>query len=119
MGYSLFHKQLCGIRFWHNADASTGFGVNVVNLSFAEIVAVFSAPTLILVPEYLFRAFTDASAVPEVRREVYPFLASICTGRTVKQAVRIWKGRIQQGDQVVFQHGLHLGILLVLTMAVL
>ena len=38
-------------------------------------------------------------------------------GRTGKQAVCIRKSGVQQGDQVVFQHGLYFGILLVLPVA--
>ena len=51
--------------------------------------------------------------------EIYPFLVSISTGRTVKQAICVWESLIQQGNQIVFQHSLHLGILPVLTIAVL
>ena len=77
---------------------STGLGVNVKSLSLAEVVAVFSAPSLVLVHEHFFRAFADASAVPEIRREVHPFLAAICAGWGVKQTVHAWKSGIQQGD---------------------
>src|SRR5699024_12280057 len=33
------------------------------------------------------------------------------------QAVCVWESGVQQGDQVVFQHGLYFGILLVLPVA--
>lgn len=57
--------------------------------------------------------------MPKLRYEIHPLLTSICTGRAVKQAICIWKGHIQQRNQIVLQHSLHLGILSVLAIAVL
>lgn len=86
---------------------------------FAEMVAVLFAPALVFVYKRFFRAFTDAFAMPELRHKVYPFLASIGAGGTAEQAVCVWKNSIQQGDQIVFQKSLYLGILPVLAVAVL
>ena len=90
-----------------------------MSLFLAEIVAVFSAPSLVLVLERLFRAITDVSAVPEICHKVHPFLAFVCADWTTKQTTRIRESGIQQGNQIVFQHGLHLIILPVLAVAVL
>ena len=40
--------------------------------------------------------------------------AAVRPGRARKQAVCVWKSGVEQGDQVVFEHGLNLGTLLVL-----
>ena len=55
--------------------------------------------------------------MPKLRHKVHPFLAAIGAGRTGKQAVCVWESGVQQGDQVILQHGLYFGILLVLPVA--
>ena len=47
--------------------------------------------------------------------KAYPFLAAIRPDRADKQAVCIRESGGEQGNQVVFEHGLHLGTLLVLS----
>ena len=56
--------------------------------------------------------------MPEGRDEIHPFLTSIGTGGAIEQSIDLREHGIQQGNQVVFQHGLHLGILLVVPVAV-
>ena len=92
-------------------------GINVQRLVFTEIVAVLLAPLLVLGGKGLLRQATDALAMPKSGDKVHPLLTAIGAGRTGKQAVCVWKSSIQQGDQVVFQHGLYFGILLVLPVA--
>ena len=92
-------------------------GINVQRLVFTEIVAVLLAPLLVLGGKGLLRQATDALAMPKSGDKVHPLLAAISAGRTGKQAVCVWKSSIQQGDQVVLQHGLYFGILLVLPVA--
>ena len=75
------------------------------------------APLLVLGGKGLLRQATDALAMPKGGDKVHPLLATIGTGWTGKQAVCVWKSGVQQGDQVVFQHGLYFGILLVLPVA--
>ena len=77
---------------------STGGGINVQRLIFAEMVAVLSAPLLVLGGKGLLRQATDALAMPKSSHKVYPFLTAIGAGRTGKQAVCIWKSSVQQGD---------------------
>lgn len=77
------------------------------------------APPQILVHKYLFGAFTDAIAVPELGHEVHPLFAPICTGGSVKQTIRVRESGIQQGNQIVFLHGLYLASLSVLLVTVL
>ena len=114
MGNSLFYQKFCGIRFGHDTEVSTGGSVNVQRLIFAEIVTVLFAPFLVLDGKGLLRQAADALTMPKSSYKVHPFLAAIGARRAGKQAVRIWKSGVQQGDQVVFQHGLYLGVLLVL-----
>ena len=47
--------------------------------------------------------------------KAYPFLAAIRPDRADKQAVRIRESGGEKGNPVVFEHGLHLGTLLVLS----
>lgn len=46
--------------------------------------------------------------------KVHPFLTAVRPGRACKQAVRIREGSVKQENQIVFKHGLHFGVLLVL-----
>lgn len=46
--------------------------------------------------------------------KVHLFLAAICSGWVCEQPVCIRESGAQQRDQIVFEHGLQLGILLVL-----
>ena len=117
LGYSLFHEQLGRFRFRYDVNVSAGLGVNGMRLCFTEVVAVLSAPTLVFVCECLLGFLTDAAAMPEFSHKVHPLLAAIGAGRTGKQAVCIRKSGVQQGDQVILQHGLNFGILLVLPVA--
>ena len=96
---------------------STGGGINIQRLIFAEIVAVLSAPFMVLGGKSLLRQATDALAMPKSGYKVHPLLAAIGAGRTGKQAVCVRESNVQQGDQVVLQHGLYFGILLVLPVA--
>ena len=117
MGNGLFYQKFCGIRFGHDTEVSTGGSVNVQRLIFAEIVAVLFAPFLVLGGKGLLRQAADALAVPKSSYKVHPFLAAIGAGRTGKQAVCVRESGIQEGNQVVLQHGPHFGILLVLPVA--
>ena len=56
--------------------------------------------------------------MPKLRYEIYPLLASIGASRAVEQAVCIWENRVQQGNQIILQNSLYLGILPVLTVAI-
>ena len=79
--------------------------------------ALLSAPLLVLGGKGFLRQATDTFAMPESSYKVHPLFAAIGAGRTGKQAVCIRESGVQQGDQVVFQHGLYFGILLVLPVA--
>ena len=96
---------------------STGGSVNVQRLIFTEIVAVLFAPLLVLGGKGLLRQTTDTLAMPKSSYKVHPFFAAIGPGRTGKQAVCVRESGVQEGDQVVLQHGLYFRILLVLPVA--
>ena len=117
MGNGLFYQKFCRLCFRHDTEASTGGDINVQRLIFTEIVAVLSAPLLVLGGKGFLRQATDTFAMPESSYKVHPLFAAIGAGRTGKQAVCIRESGVQQGDQVVFQHGLYFGILLVLAVA--
>ena len=95
----------------------TGRGVYIQCLIFVEIVAVLSAPLLVSGDKGLLRQTADTLAVPKSIYKVHPLLAAISAGRTGKQAVCVRESCVQQGDQVILQHGLYFGILLVLPVA--
>ena len=65
----------------------------------------------------LLRQVADALAMPKSGYKVHPLLAAIGAGRTGKQAVCVRESNVQQGDQVILQHGLYFRILLVLPVA--
>lgn len=44
--------------------------------------------------------------------KVHPLLTAIRPGRAGKQAVCVWESGVEQGDQIVFKHGLCFGALL-------
>ena len=46
--------------------------------------------------------------------KVHPLLAAVRPGSACKQAVRVRECVVKQGNQIVFEHSLHLGALLVL-----
>ena len=119
LGYSLFYEQFCCFGLWHDIDMPAGLGVNRASLCLTKVVAMFLAPMLVFVCECPFGFLADATAMPKFSYEVHPFLTPICTGGTAEQTVYIGKYRIQQRDQIVLQNRLHLGILPVLTVAVL
>ena len=96
---------------------SASRGINIQRLILAEIVAVLSAPLLVPGGKGFLRQTTDTLAMPKSGDKVHPLLTAIGAGRTGKQAVCVWESGVQQGDQVVFQHGLYFGILLVLPVA--
>lgn len=96
---------------------STGRGINVQRLIFAEFIPVLSAPFMVLGGESLLRQVADALAMPKSGYKVHPLLAAIGAGRTGKQAVCVRESNVQQGDQVILQHGLYFRILLVLPVA--
>ena len=68
---------------------------------------------MVLGGKSLLRQATDALAMPKSSYKVHPLLAAIGARRTDKQAVCVRENGVQQGDQVVLQHGLYFGILLV------
>ena len=110
-------KKFCRIRFRYDTEVSASRGINIQRLILAEIVAVLSAPLLVLGSKGLLRPATNALAMPKSSDKVHPLLAAIGAGRTGKQAICVWEGGVQQGDQVILQHGLNFGILLVLPVA--
>ncbi len=115
---SLSHQQLCGVGLRHNPEMATGRGVDIQSLFLAEIVAMLLAPFLVLGDKGFRRKAADTLTVPESIHKIHPFLAAIRTGGTGKQTIGVRKSGIQQGNQIVLEHGLYLGILLVLPVAV-
>ena len=83
-------------------------------LFLVEVVTVLLAPPLIFGRKRLFGQPADTFTVWESGYKVHPFFAAVCPGRAGKQAVRIRESSIKQRDQIVFEHGLYLGTLLVL-----
>ena len=63
---------------------STGIGINIYRLIFAEIVTVLFAPLLVFSSKGLLRQITDAFAMPKRRHKVHPLLAAIGVRRTGK-----------------------------------
>jgi len=51
--------------------------------------------------------------MPESSYEIHPFFTAVGSGRAAEKTVAARECGIQQGDQVVLEHGLNLGILLV------
>src|SRR5699024_2189558 len=92
-------------------------GINIQRRSLAEIVAVLSAPLLVLRSKGLLRPATNALAMPKSSDKVHPLLAAIGAGRTGRPAICVCGGGGQQGDQVSLQQGLISGLLLVLAVA--
>lgn len=88
--------------------------VDIQCLFLAEIISMFFAPLLVLSCKDFLRKLSNALTMPKSGHKINPFLAAISTGRAGKKAVYIRKSSIQQGNQVVLEHGLHLGILPVL-----
>ena len=78
---------------------SASRGINIQRLILAEIVAVLSAPLLVLGSKGLLRPATNALAMPKSSDKVHPLLAAIGAGRTGKQAICVWEGGVQQGEQ--------------------
>lgn len=115
LGHRLLHQELGGIGLGHDAEMPTGGGIDVQGLVLAEVVAMLLAPLLILGCKCLFGQPTDTFTVWESGNKVHPFLTSVSPGRACKQAVRVWKSGVEQGDQIVFKHGLYFGALLVLS----
>ena len=85
----------------------------------AEIVTVLLAPLLVLRCEGFLRDSTNTLTMPEICHKIHPLLAAIGTGRTAEKAVCVRESGIQQGNQVVLESGLYLGILPVLPIAIL
>ena len=56
--------------------------------------------------------------MPESRNTIHLFFPAIGLGRTAEQAVCLWEHHIQQRNQIVLQHSLYRGILLVLPVTV-
>lgn len=52
--------------------------------------------------------------MPKGGNKIHSLLAAVRSGRAGKQAVCVWESGIKQGNQIVFKHGLHFGVLLVL-----
>lgn len=92
--------------------AATSRSVDIECLIFTKIIAVLFTPLLVSGREGFFRKLTDTLAVPERIHQVYLLLTSIRPDRAAEKAVHIEESSIQQGDQVVFEHGLQFGILL-------
>ena len=112
--HRLIHQELGRIGFGHDAEMPTGGGVDVQRLILAEVVAMLLAPLLVLGCKSLFGQPADALTVPEGRYKVHPLLAAVCPGGTGKQAVCVRKSGVEQSNQIVFEHGLHFGALLIL-----
>ena len=90
----LFHQKFCRIRFWNDTEVSTGRGINVQRLIFAEFIPVLSAPFMVLGGESLLRQVADALAMPKSGYKVHPLLAAIGAGRTGKQAVCVRESNV-------------------------
>ena len=99
MRNGLFYQKFCRIRFRYDTEVSASRGINIQRLILAEIVAVLSAPLLVLGSKGLLRPATNALAMPKSSDKVHPLLAAIGAGRTGKQAICVWEGGVQQGEQ--------------------
>ena len=108
---------MCRFRFRHHPNGSAGSGIDFQCLGFTEVVAALETPFLVFLFKCLLRQLADAFSMPERFNKIHPFLAAVGSYRAGKQAIYAWKHGIQQRDQVVTQHGLNLGILLILPIA--
>lgn len=73
-------KSFAVFVFGMTPKASTGGDINVQRLIFTEIVAVLSAPLLVLGGKGFLRQATDTFAMPESSYKVHPLFAAIGAG---------------------------------------
>ena len=103
--HSLLNQKLSHRVFREHGNQFFGKRINLCWFLWLEVIAVPFAPFLIALSKRSKPKRTHTVHVPEWGNKVYPFLAAIAAGRTVKEVINARVSLIQQGDEVVLVRG--------------